>query len=119
MDLHDWADVTVIATTLFGVGAYVWHKCTVRKKKTKLEEYLKQVKTKDQAKGKKGQHSIYHLVSHTELTQDEIIQACFDSRHIICLTKPGADGSRLARDLLFEYVANKDAEKSTLPTDVD
>jgi hypothetical protein len=109
MDLHGIADATVIATALYAVFEYLRHRRRVRRKRQKLENYLRDAKAKDQLAGNKGQHSIYHLVRHCELTQDEIIQACFESEHVACRTKPGADGSHLARDLLFEYVETKTA----------
>jgi hypothetical protein len=108
MNLHDWADATVIATTLFAVLAYLRHRWKMHRKRVKLETYLRKVKEKDKAVGKKGQHSIYHLVSKLELTQDEIIEASFDSEHIAIRRKTGADGSHLAKDLLFEYVEKKE-----------
>ena len=111
MNLHDWADVTVILTTLFAVFEYLRHRWKVRQKRGGLEDYLRKAKTIDQAAGKKGQRSIYHLVSRVGLTQDEIIQASFESRHVACKTKAGSDGSHLAKDLLFEYVERKEQEQ--------
>ncbi len=107
MNLHDWADVTVILTALYAVFEYLRHSRKMRQKRKKLENYLQAKKAEDTLSGKKGQHSIYHLVRWVELTQDEIIQACFESKHVACRTRPGADGSHLAKDLLFEYVEDK------------
>jgi len=105
--LHDWADIAVLLTAAVGFYGYVKYRYDLHRKVERLEEYLRTVKPPDQAEGKKGQHSIYHLISKVELTQDEIIQACFRSKHIACKTRAGAEGSDLATDLLFEYVDRK------------
>jgi len=107
LTLHDWADFAVIGTAAVGMYAYWKYQYDLRQKVKRLEEYLRTVKVEDQREGKKGQHSIYHLISKVELTQDEVIQASFRSKHIACKARTGAEDSDLATDLLFEYVDKK------------
>jgi len=90
LTLHDWADIAVIGTATVGIYGYCKYRCDLSHKMKRLEEYLHKAKTEDLANGKHGQHSIYHLVSRVGLTEDEVIQASFRSKHIVCKTRSGA-----------------------------
>jgi len=73
------ANIAAIFTAIiaaFGYGAYRWDQC---KKRKKLEKYLKAEKSicKDQ-----GQRSLLHLMANVGMTEAELIQASFRSKHI-------------------------------------
>jgi hypothetical protein len=89
LDLHDWADVVVILTAIVGLFGYFKYQNDLWLKSRKLEKYLRKVKAVDEKKGEKGQRSILHLVRHVHLTQDEIIQVSFRSKHIVITNKTG------------------------------
>ena len=73
------ANIAAILTAVvaaFGYSAYRWDKC---QKRQRLEKYLKVEK----AIGKnRGQRSLLHLMANVGMTEAELIQASFRSKHI-------------------------------------
>ncbi|MCH9764505.1 MAG: hypothetical protein K0U34_00725 [Alphaproteobacteria bacterium] len=70
-----------------------------RAKRRKLERYLKHEKDKGTDK---GQRTLLHLTSRLAMTESDILQAAFSSRHI--KTRVGADSETKRADTLFlEY----------------
>lgn len=73
------ANISAILTAVvavFGYGAYRWDQRTKRKK---LERYLQLEKATDEDR---GQRSLLHLMAKVGMTEAELIQASFRSKHI-------------------------------------
>jgi hypothetical protein len=105
-DIQYWANITSIATfivttiaSLVGIYGYFHYRNQLSRKQRRLENYLKQ--QKQEVSGNSGQRTLVHLVRHVGLTQDEIIQISFKSRHIERKVKTDEKG--FAESLLFEY----------------
>lgn len=74
------ANIAAIITAViavFGYGAYRWDRW---KKCDRLENYLKVEKTKGK---NRGQRSLLHLMANVGMTEAELIQASFRSKHIV------------------------------------
>ena len=102
-DPNDWlgflANIAAIVTALVALIGSAWYIVERGGKRRRLEEYLKA--ERDAGKDK-GQRSILHLVARVGLTEQEIMQASFRSKHIErVLTTNKLDG--MAKDILFEY----------------
>ena len=93
------ANIAAIVTPLVAFAGSLWYLIERRGKRLRLEAYLKA----ERDKGKdKGQRSMLHLVARVGLTEKEILQASFRSRHIDRgLTTNKLDG--IAKDILLEY----------------
>ncbi len=102
-DPTDWlgflANIAAILTALVAVVGSIWFVLERSAKQRRLEAYLK---AERDAGEDKGQRSILHLVARVGLTEQEIMQASFRSKHIgRVLTTNKLDG--MAKDILFEY----------------
>jgi len=93
----------------YGYGAYRWKS---RKKLKRLEDYLKRQKIngKGANSGFTGKHSVLHLMRHVGLTEAEILQASFDSKHIKRYTLASRE-TGMAQMLLFGYKKDPHWEK--------
>lgn len=107
MDLRFWADVSSVGAFIvafIGAGVGIWgygrYRCAWRRKRRALESYLRRQK-QEAPPGKKGQHTINHLIRHVGLTEDEILQISFESDAI---DRKVEDKDGKAGDLYFEYV---------------
>ncbi len=98
------ANLSAIATFLIAVFGYAYYRWDLRRKRIKLEGYLKEARDKasDDERGKKGQHTFLHLMKEVGLTEEEILHASFKSEHIERLSIV-AKGSKRAVGLLFGY----------------
>jgi hypothetical protein len=95
-----WA---AILTALVAAGAYVLYRWDIHSKRIQLENYLKAEKAAAGAAGNKGQRSILHLMARLGLSEAELLQASFGSKHIV--RRIAADpGTRRADAILLEYV---------------
>ena len=74
--LGSWA---AILTALIAVFGYLVYRNDGYQKRLRLEKYLKNEK---QAGSDKGQRSSLHLIAKLGLTEDEILQSSFRSKHI-------------------------------------
>ncbi len=73
------AAILTASIAVFGYCAYRWDQCNKRKR---LEKYLKSQKVI--AKGNnRGQRSLLHLMANVGMTEAELIQASFRSKHIV------------------------------------
>ena len=100
-DLQFWANWASIATFLVasvGVFSYLWQLGLRHRKRIALEDYLRDEKRKGEDK---GQRSILHIMRDVALSEDEIIQASFNSNRIKRLVRADED-TGLASSLLFE-----------------
>jgi hypothetical protein len=105
-NLHDWADAASVATFVLalagasiGFASFVWILWDRFQKRLKLERYLK---TEKEKKKDHGRRSILRIISDLGLTEDEIIQLSFRSKHII-RRRHSEDDSDLTSAILFEY----------------
>ncbi|MBT4906419.1 MAG: hypothetical protein HOK98_07480 [Rhodospirillaceae bacterium] len=102
-DPIDWlgliANIAAIVTALVAFAGSLWYVVERGTKRRRLEAYLK---AERDAEGDKGQRSVLHLVARVGLTEQEILQASFRSKHIgRVLTTNKLDG--MAKDILLEY----------------
>ncbi|MEG6507469.1 hypothetical protein V6C03_00615 [Methyloligella sp. 2.7D] len=96
--VSQWA---AILTAAVAVWAYAVYRCERYRKRKKLETYLK----REKAVGKdKGQRSILHLVARLRMSEADVMNAAFRSKHVSCLVAP--DFSNRAGMLLLEYAAD-------------
>jgi hypothetical protein len=92
-----WA---AILTALVAAGAYVLYRWEIHSKRIQLENFLKAEKT---AARDKGQRTILHLMARLGLTEAEVLQASFGSKHIV--RRIAAAPATLRADaILLEYV---------------
>jgi len=95
------ADLAAIATAVVAVFWFsysVYDRC---RKRRKLEKYLSERLALYESKKEDCRHSVVHLVAKLGLTEDEILQASFRSKHISRYLQSDNDG--IARGILFEY----------------
>ncbi|MGB0626399.1 MAG: hypothetical protein ACPGQ5_07530 [Alphaproteobacteria bacterium] len=102
-DSSNWlgllANIAAIVTALVAFAGSAWYVVERRAKRRRLEGYLK---AERDAGNDKGQRYMLHLVARVGLSEQEILQASFRSRHIgRVLTTNKLDG--MAKDILFEY----------------
>ena len=89
-----------ILTALVAAGAYAVYRWDIHSKRIQLENYLKAEKA---AARDKGQRTILHLMARLGLTEAEVLQASFGSKHIV--RRIAADPTtHLADAILLEYV---------------
>jgi len=92
-----WA---AILTALVAAGAYFRYRWDIHSKRIQLENYLKAEKS---AARDKGQRTILHLMARLGLTEAEVLQASFGSKHMV--RRIAADPTTLRADaILLEYV---------------
>jgi hypothetical protein len=92
-----WA---AILTAIVAAGAYAVYRWDTRSKRIQLENYLKAEKA---AARDKGQRTILHLMAKLGLTEAEVLQASFGSKHTV--RRIAADPTTLRADaILLEYV---------------
>ncbi len=90
-----------IAAVLTGIvavwayGFYQWERCSRRKA---LENHLKAEKEK--AKDR-GQRAVLHLVAHLNMSQDNVLDAAFNSKKVKCVS--ASDNKDRVALILFEY----------------
>ena len=105
-DPSDWlgfvANIAAIVTALVAFAGSAWFLIERGTKRRRLEDYLKTERDAGKDTDDKGQRSILHLVAKVGLTEPEILQASFRSKHIgRVLTTNKLDG--MAKDILLEY----------------
>lgn len=97
-DLDVLANVASILTALIAAGASVYLWSDQRRKRKRLEEYLK---------AKRGHaHTVVHLMAKLGMTEAEIIHASFASSHVVHKVRKDYE-TGLASQLLFEYSEEK------------
>jgi hypothetical protein len=96
------ANYAAIATALVAVTGYGLYRLELRRKRRLLEDYLRERKAAAKREGRKGQHTVLHLMAKLRLSETEVFQASFRSRKV----RPVLATDRTtghARDILFEY----------------
>lgn len=95
------ADACAILTAIIAVWFFIRVKCGENDKLAKVENYLKAEKAAAQS-GDKGQRSILHIIAKVGLSEQEILKASFQSKHIRRLLKSDKDGYAAAILLWYE-----------------
>lgn len=92
-----WSAILTGLVALSAGCTYWWNR---RAKRRQLEHYLREVKDKGRDK---GQRTLLHLTARLAMTEHDILQAAFSSRHIA--SRVGADPeTKRANTLFLEYV---------------
>jgi hypothetical protein len=96
--------LSAIATFVIASGGYMYYRWDFYSKRSKLEAYLKNARAtaSDDRRGKQGQHTYFHLMKEVGLTETEILQASFKSKHIERSSIVDKQTNR-AVGLLFSY----------------
>ncbi len=94
----NWA---AILTAVVAAGAFLWYQCGRCRRREKLEDYLRADKANPKP-GLSGKRTVVHLMGKLKLTEDEVFQACFQSKHIVCKQVTDPETGR-GTELLFEY----------------
>jgi hypothetical protein len=97
--LQPVANLASILTAVVAALAYGRYLIDRRRKRQKLEAYLEAEKA---AERDRGQRSILHLIARLGLTEAELLDASFRSKHIIRRIAANPVNRR-AEDLLLEY----------------
>jgi hypothetical protein len=103
-ELETLSHIAAIITPICGVIIWFLYKFDALQKQKKLEQYLKEEKAKVGIRQENdgGRRSMLHLMVNVGLTEAEILQASFKSKHI--KRWPYADESiKSAMDIFFEY----------------
>jgi len=90
-----WAAIFTALVVIVAYGGYLLDR---DRKRRRLEDYLKAEK---QAGRDRGQRTILHLVARLGMTEAQIMDAAFRSRHIRRVV--GSDSQGRADILLLEY----------------
>jgi hypothetical protein len=99
-NLSTWANLASIATFFIAGFGYAKYQCDRLKKQKLLENYLETVKKDDAKEGKEGKKSIRHLIAKVGMTEAEILQASFNSKKIIRVTKSKKKGPLAGKIML-------------------
>ena len=94
------ANVASIVTAIIAGWAGSWFLYQRRQKRLRLENYLKAEKESGRDK---GQRTLMHLVAELGMTETEVMDAAFRSRHILRRVSPDMFGA--AARLFLEYSA--------------
>lgn len=90
-----WAAILTAVVAVWAYGRYVYDR---REKRRRLENYLEAEKGLEIDR---GQRTVMHLVARLGMTESEIVDAAFRSRHVHRVV--GVDEHGRADTLLFEY----------------
>lgn len=101
--LETCANVASIVTPVVGLGVWSWYQFGLFRKRKKLERFLKL----GTASGCNPYHTIPHLMQGVGLTQDEVLQASYKSRHIGRYLAKEEDGC--PDKLIFKWEENANA----------
>ena len=93
------ANLSAIFTAIVAVFGYGSYRCDQRTKRIRLENYLRDEKAKDRDQ---GQRSLLHLMANVGMTEAELIQASFRSKHIARKIAKDDENGRAAA-LLLEW----------------
>lgn len=96
------ANVAAILTAAIAVWVWLWFRTQKALRRRRLEEYLKEVKS---ARDGMGQRTVLHLMANLRMTEAQVFDAAFDSKHV--MTVPGQDHTGIANRIYFEYTTGK------------
>ncbi|HKM48941.1 MAG TPA: hypothetical protein VJX69_15225 [Terriglobales bacterium] len=101
MTLETVANLAEVLTAIVAAIVAVYYWCDQRKKRVRLEDYLRKENLENPAK---KTHTVLHLMANVGLKEDEILKASFRSQHIRRSIHSNRD-TGLADDILFDYQA--------------
>ena len=93
------SNVASILTAFVAIVAYVRYQCERSNKRRRLEQYLRD----ERGMGDKGQRTMTRLIAKVGLTESDIFDAAFSSKHIKRTIDEDPD-TGLASTIFFEYV---------------
>ena len=93
-DLDALANIASILTAVIAAGASAYFWCDQRRKRKRLEKYLKA----DPGRA----HTVVHLMAKLGMTEAEILHASFASAHVVHKVRKD-DDTGLASQILFEF----------------
>lgn len=97
--LNQWADWAAILTAAVSTVAFLGYLRAIRQRQQRLEQYLRhEMELNPEHKA----HSLVHLMGQLRMTEAEILQASFRSKHIIQRVRKDQN-TGLADRLMFEY----------------
>lgn len=99
------ANLASIATAALAAGATIYFWCDSKRKREKLEKYMKEEKANPRSK-QSGKHSVVHLMAKLSLTESEVLHAAFRSSTIQTLAAKD-DDTGLASEILLEHIDRK------------
>ena len=91
----NWATIVTLIGATFAYGRYLWD---VNLKMRRVEHHLKEAKIEGKNGGKR---SIKHLMAYVSLTEEEVLNACFNSDKIVPV--PIRDEHMTVTDISFQY----------------
>jgi hypothetical protein len=102
--LETLAHVAAILTFLIALFGYAYYLFGFYWKRVKVEGYLKRARdiVSSEKNGKKGIHTAFHLMKEVGVTEEEILQASFHSKHIKRYVSVDEDTGR-ANGMMFGY----------------
>lgn len=74
--------IASIATAIIAALAYFQFQMQRCQRRTKLVDYLKSKSPGSRSTGDKGRHTVLHLMGALGMTEAEILDAAFNSKHI-------------------------------------
>ncbi|MCM5557517.1 hypothetical protein [Pleomorphomonas sp. JP5] len=98
------ANLAAIATAIVAVWAWASYLLKRRRHRKALETYLQQAKGDQDS----GRRTALHLMAHLGMTEAQVLEAAFASKHI--RSTPGSDEHGRADVIFFEYTTG-DAEE--------
>ena len=104
--LDSFFDLAQFVVILAAGWQYLMSRQVWRRKKQSLEAYLL-YKKETALEGQHGQHTIAHLIRHLGLTQDELLQISFESKHVDRVVSVDEQGK--ADQILLHYLEQKPA----------
>lgn len=102
--IKDFVNFTADACAILTAIIAIWFSIRVKfgefDRLSKLEKYLKAKRDASNEKDK-GQRSILHIMARVGLSEEEVLRAIFQRKHIRCLLKSDHDG--YASSILLWY----------------
>jgi hypothetical protein len=106
-DLKDYfgivANIAAIITAIVAVSAWGYYRWNLRRKRRRLENYLKAIWNNQRLKNKG--RTLISLSAALAMTEADIMQAAFDSNRV--RRRPKEDQNGNAVELLLEYKDSK------------
>ena|SRR5437764_15124068 len=97
-----FADACALLAAWFSLQTWLVVVVQKRRKRRKLEDYLKKEHPGQRDAGDQGARSMIHLMDELHMSESELLQAAFDSDHIDTVRSNKDEG--IAKHLLLKYV---------------
>lgn len=107
--LQAFADISAIVTAAVALLAYFHFGLRSLRQRWRLEKYLRDEAPGKRGKGDAGARTVLHLIAAIGMTETEILDAAFRSRHVKLSTAADPDTGR-ASAIFLKYSANPSNE---------